>query len=66
VVLGSGKRLFGEGAVPMALKLTATQTTSTGVVVATYERAGAVRYGAFSVDEETSTERLFKGEFRPE
>jgi dihydrofolate reductase len=65
VVLGSGKRLFGAGAVPAALRLTATQTTSTGVVVNSYERAGRVRYGAFSVDEQTSTERLFKGEFRP-
>ncbi len=64
VVLGSGKRLFGTGAVPAALRLTATKTTSTGVVVHTYERAGALRYGAFSVDEQTSTERLFKGEFR--
>jgi len=65
VVLGSGKRLFGAGAVPAALSLTATKTTSTGVAVHTYERAGALRYGAFSVDEQTSTERLFKGEFRP-
>lgn len=65
VVLGSGKRLFGAGAVPAALRLSAaTKTTSTGVVVHTYERAGALRYGAFSVDEQTSTERLFKGEFR--
>jgi dihydrofolate reductase len=64
VALGSGKRLFGAGAVPAALRLTATHTTSTGVVVHTYERAGAVRHGAFSVDEQTSTERLFKGEFR--
>jgi len=65
VVLGSGKRLFGAGAVPAALRLSATKTTSTGVVVHTYERADALRYGAFSVDEKTSTERLFKGEFRP-
>ncbi len=64
VVLGSGKRLFGAGAAPAALKLSATKTTSTGVVVHTYERADALRYGAFSVDEQTSTERLFKGEFR--
>ena len=61
VVLGSGKRLFGAGAVPAALRLTATTTTSTGVVVHTYERAGALRYGAFSVDEQTSTKRLFDG-----
>jgi dihydrofolate reductase len=65
VVLGSGKRLFGPGAVPAALRLTATKTTSTGVVVNTYQRVGTLRHGAFSVDEQTSTERLFKGEFRP-
>lgn len=65
VVLGSGKRLFGSGAVPAALKLTAWRTTSTGVLVQTYERAGALRYGAFSVDEATSTKQLFKGEFAP-
>jgi dihydrofolate reductase len=64
VVLGSGKRLFGTGAVPAAMRLSETQTTSTVVVVSTYVRAGALRTGAFSVDEQTSTERLFKGEFR--
>lgn len=64
VMIGAGKRLFGAGAVPAALKLRDTKTTSTGVVVHTYERAGAIGYGAFSVDEHTSTERLFKGEFR--
>ena len=64
VVLGSGKRLFGAGTVAAALRLSATSTTSTGVVVHTYERADALRYGEFSVDEETSTQRLLKGEFR--
>lgn len=61
VVLGSGKRLFGPGAVPSALRLIATETTSTGVIVSTCERAGALGYGAFSVDEETSTKQLFEG-----
>ena len=56
--------MVGTGAVPAALKLSDTRTTSTGVVVQAYQRAGALRYGAFSVDEQTSTERLFKGEFR--
>jgi dihydrofolate reductase len=65
VVLGSGKRLFGAGAVPAALRLRGTEVTSTGVAVHTYDRAGALRYSAFSVDEQTTTERLFKGEFRP-
>jgi dihydrofolate reductase len=40
VVLGQGKRLFGAGTVPAALKLTATQTTSAGVVISSYQRAG--------------------------
>lgn len=65
VVLGSGKRLFEPGAVPAALKLSATTTTSTGVVVNTYVRADRVRYGEFSVSEETTTKELFEGKFRP-
>ncbi len=47
VVLGSGKRLFGSGAVPAALTLASTQRTSTGVVVNTYQRAGKPRYESF-------------------
>jgi len=50
VVLGSGKRLFGSGAVPSALKLAATRTTSTGVVIGTYQRAGRPAYGSFALD----------------
>jgi dihydrofolate reductase len=51
VVLGSGRRLFREGAVPRSLKLLDATTTSTGVVVATYQRGGPVVTGSFSVDE---------------
>ncbi|MEO8119961.1 MAG: dihydrofolate reductase family protein [Rhodoferax sp.] len=52
LVLGSGKRLFGAGTVPAGLKLAATQTTSTGVVISTYQRAGSPAYGSFEVDEQ--------------
>jgi hypothetical protein len=38
----------GAGAVPAALKLSSSTTTSTGVVAHSLERAGALRYGAFS------------------
>jgi len=51
VVLGSGKRLFGSGAVPAALELVTTNTTSTGVVVSTYRRAGKPAYGSFALDQ---------------
>jgi dihydrofolate reductase len=50
VVLGSGRRLFNEGAAPKALKLMDTTTTSTGVVVATYEPGGPVVTGSFTVE----------------
>ncbi len=51
VVLGSGRRLFREGAVPRSLKLLDATTTSTGVVVATYERGGPVVTGSFEIPE---------------
>ena len=45
VVLGSGKRLFREGVTPAALRLAETRTTSRGVVISLYERAGKPTYG---------------------
>jgi dihydrofolate reductase len=50
VVLGSGKRLFGSGAVPAALALVDTKATSTGIVINTYRPAGKPTYGSFALD----------------
>ena len=50
IVLGTGKRLFGPGTVPAALTLTGTKTTSTGVVMNTYRRAGCPKYGSFALE----------------
>jgi len=50
VVLGTGKRLFGAGAVPTSLKLMRTSTTSRGVVVSVYRRGGSLRTGSFALD----------------
>lgn len=50
VVLGIGKRLFGAGAVPTMLKLVRSSTTSTGVVVSVYRRAGRLKTGSFALD----------------
>jgi len=60
VVLGKGKRLFARGAVPGALKLVDTKTSSTGVAVHTYERAGAIAYGSFAVDEHGEASALWE------
>ena len=46
VVLGSGKRLFGDGTVPRTWRLTASKATSMGALIASYERAGEVETGA--------------------
>jgi dihydrofolate reductase len=57
VVLGKGKRLFREGNVPAAVRLTDTRTTSTGVTVHTYQSAGKPEFGSFEVDQD---ERFWK------
>jgi dihydrofolate reductase len=46
VVIGEGKRLFGNGAIPRAWRLTSSRTSPSGVVMASYERAGEVETGA--------------------
>ena len=51
VHLGSGKKLFREGARAAALRLTGATTTGAGVVIATYQPAGPVRHGSYALDE---------------
>ena len=45
ITLGSGKRLFGEGTMPAAFKMTDSLVTKNGVIFAIYERAGDVETG---------------------
>ncbi len=52
VHLGSGKKLFRDGARPAALRLLSSSTTSTGVVIASYVPDGPPRYGSYALDEE--------------
>jgi dihydrofolate reductase len=56
VVIGTGKRFFGDGAIPVGLKLVDTKVFKTGVTVNTYERAGEVTPGSFEFDEPTQAE----------
>jgi len=51
VLLGKGKRLFGEGVKPGALKLVESKTSATGVVVANYVPDGDVKIGSFALPE---------------
>ena len=48
VLLGSGKRLFAGGTAPAGLRLADSKTSTTGVVMAVYERVGPIEYGSFA------------------
>lgn len=45
LMLGKGKKLFGDDAVPLAFTLTDSLVTPGGVIVANYKRVGQVRTG---------------------
>ena len=47
VILGRGKRLFGDNAQPSAFTLAHSISTPSGVLITRYVRSGEVRTGAF-------------------
>ncbi len=56
VTVGKGKRLFGEGTQPAGLKLIDSKTSTTGVIIATYEPAGELKTGSFALDNPSEAE----------
>jgi len=60
VMVGPGKRLFGDGTVPGAFRLADTATSSTGVAIHRYERAGKLEVGEFAVDERGRSAALWE------
>jgi dihydrofolate reductase len=48
VHLGSGKKLFRDGARPAALRLLQATATGTGVIIASYAPDGPARYGSYA------------------
>jgi dihydrofolate reductase len=46
ITLGGGKRLFADGTIPAAFKVTESIVGSNGVIVVNYERAGAIATGS--------------------
>jgi dihydrofolate reductase len=45
LTLGSGKRLFADGTIPAAFKVTESNVTPSGIIVVNYERSGAITTG---------------------
>jgi len=56
VVLGRGKRLFGETAKPTGLLLARSQVSTSGVVMSTYVPAGDIQPGSFATTEPSEKE----------
>jgi dihydrofolate reductase len=48
VTVGAGKRLFAEGTMPAGFTVTNSRTSPSGVVVASYARAGEIKSGSFA------------------
>ncbi|HEV7372881.1 dihydrofolate reductase family protein [Arenibaculum sp.] len=56
LVLGRGKRLFGDGTMPAAFRLTRSATSPSGVLIVGYERAGDVIAGSFAPETPSDSE----------
>jgi dihydrofolate reductase len=56
VVIGTGKRFFGDGTIPGALKLVDTKASKSGVTINTYEPAGQIDTGSFEFEQPTEAE----------
>jgi hypothetical protein len=57
VVLGGGKKLFADGSAPHSYKLTRSRVSSTGLMIAHYERAGDIRIGDTAFDKPSAAEQ---------
>lgn len=47
LTLGDGKRLFGSGTIPAAFELVEAKSSPSGVMIASFKRAGEVKTGSF-------------------
>jgi dihydrofolate reductase len=56
LVLGEGRRLFGEGTVAAGLELTRSETSTTGVVMAAYRTGAEIKGGSFVPEQPSEAE----------
>ena len=66
IVIGKGKRLFGEGTVPSTFTVSDSSTSSTGVVMATYVPAGGVEPESAALGEPTDQELMRREKLKTE
>jgi dihydrofolate reductase len=56
IILGPGKRLFGEGTAPRSMRILEHKLTPRGNIIATYEPGGEVETGSFHEDRPSPAE----------
>ena len=56
LVLGGGKKLFADGSAPHSYKLTRSRVSSSGLMIAHYERAGDIKIGDTALDNPSELE----------
>jgi len=56
VTLGAGKRLFAEGTISAAFNLLESETSPSGVIIASYKRAGEVKTGSLGLETPSEAE----------
>ena len=52
VTLGQGKRLFQDGTIPASFKVSNSQISPNGIIIASYERDGELKTGAPQIEED--------------
>ena len=52
VTLGTGKRLFQDGTIPASFKVSNSQISPNGIIIASYERDGDLKTGAPQIQED--------------
>ncbi|HET7575067.1 MAG TPA: dihydrofolate reductase family protein [Sphingomicrobium sp.] len=62
VVLGQGKRLFGDGTPPRTLKMTEHVVSDGGNIVAAYQPAGPVEIGTYVTEPPSEREKVRQAE----
>lgn len=66
ITLGKGKHLFAEGTIPVGFKLLKSIASPSGVIVASYARAGDVKTGSFTLDNPSEAELVRRKRLKEE
>ena len=58
--------MFGDGTIPASFRVRDVSTSDTGVVMATYDKAGEVSVGSFGLDQPTDLKLQRREKLRSE